>query len=723
MTDHSLTIGRSAFPAPERLDAEPAPPAERDAFWVELREAAASIGRRRLHIAVGILMCLWAAFLAIALLPSAYLGTAQVLLDPRALKVTDSEVVPPSGSAEMNDAIVETQLRLLTSEGVLAGVVESLGLDRDPDYAARDGLRAKLKAAFGLGDAKVVAADPIGAAAAVLGRQLTVQRQGKSFAVTVSVRAGEPVKAARIASAVVRVFLADLDRRRRAVVTQARDAMTATLTGQRERLARAEEAVERYKRSVGIVDADGRVLNTARLAELSSQLLAARAATRSLAARLQQLESLGRAGAADRGSDVVESQLLTTLKASRAETMRQQENLRTTLGSRHPQVLEIDAQVRSLNRAITAEIGRLVAAAQSDYKSAVAREQSLGRDVARTETETATTNGALVELRQLEREAGAQRIVYEKFLERERELRELENAGLTNASILTDAKPSSDPVGVKPILLLAAALGLGLFGGCGIAIASDRLNGRVFSAERLVARTGLEVVGTLPIARTRPGPHQPLVSLLGPGRSSPASRTLYSISDGLDAVATGAPLTLLVVSPAASQARRTVATNLALAEATRGRRALLVHADPEPGEAWLVPEAGIVSCSVDGSPAFSAVAAGEDMIRRLADDGALRAIGMFDRIVVDASGGMEELGLRRLADAATAILVVVESGRTTYAELGGLEMSLARNARKVVGALMVEPGRDAAVPARTEVAALPEKTWISTVAPLRTGHA
>ena len=109
MTDHSLTIGRSAFPAPERLDAEPAPPAERDAFWVELREAAASIGRRRLHIAVGILMCLWAAFLAIALLPSAYLGTAQVLLDPRALKVTDSEVVPPSGSAEMNDAIVETQ--------------------------------------------------------------------------------------------------------------------------------------------------------------------------------------------------------------------------------------------------------------------------------------------------------------------------------------------------------------------------------------------------------------------------------------------------------------------------------------------------------------------------------------------------------------------------------------------------------------------------------------
>ena len=682
---------------------------EWDAFRLEAREAVASIRRHALAIGWVVLACLAVAVAVIALRPATYLGTTQVVLDPRGLNVSSNEIVPSPPSADVNDAIIETQVRFLTSDEVLRRVVRTLALQDDAEFSARPGLAARLLAPLGLAP-ETRRADPVAVAATILGKQTTFLREGKSFVVNLSVKAASPDRAAQIATTIGQTFVADVERRRREIVARARDAMGATLKGQSERVVAAEEAVERYKRAISVVDSDGRSLNTVRLVEMNSQLLAARAATRTLSARLAQLEARRAPGSPDGpGTDALDSQVLNQLKITLAEATRQQENQRATLGPRHPAALESEAQIRSLKAALARETARLLATARGDLVGAQARERSLEREVARIEAETARTNGALVALRQLEREALAQRSVYEKSLGRERELLEQESVGTTNASIVSAAKPDRDAVGLKPgLLLLAAALLGGLIGAAG-AVLFDRRGGRLFSPARLTARTGLPVVGVLPLAKPSFGASPSIVSVLAPGAGSATARALYRLADTLDAIAADRPARLLVIAASDGPVCTIVASNLVLAQASRGRRALLVDGDARSGRlTWLIPRdprARVVSCAVEGFPPFNATAAGE----RMAADPIPGQAEHYDCVVIDGGAARDEVRLRQLASAATAIVLVAESGVVTAARIEELQDALMSSADKLVGVLLVVPGDDAAVPAATRARPVPQR--------------
>ncbi len=693
-----------------RAAARPVDLDEWDAFRLEAREALASIRRHALAIGWAVLAFVAMAVGTIALRPAAYLGSAQILLDPRGLNVVSNEIVPSPPSADVNDAIIETQVRFLTSDEVLRRVVRMLALQDDPEFSARPGLAGRLLAAVGLAPESRRAPDPIAVAAAILGKQTTFLREGKSFVVNLSVRAASPDRAAQIATAIGQTFVSDVERRRREIVVRARDAMGAALKGQSERVVAAEDAVERYKRSISVVDSDGRSLNTARLVELNSQLLAARGATRTLAARMAQLDARRAPGSSDApGSDALDSQVLSQLKISLAEITRQQENLRATLGPRHPAAVESEAQVRSLKAALARETARLLASARADLAGAQNRERSLEREVARIEAETTRTNGALVPLRQLEREALAQRSVYEKSLGRERELLEQESVGTTNASVVSAAKPNPDAVGLKPGLLLAAAALVGGLVGAAGSVLFDRRGGRLFSPERLTARTGLPVIGVLPLAKPSFGANPSIVSVLAPGGGTATARALYRVADALDEIVADRPARLLVIAAADGPVCTIVASNLVLAQAGRGRRALLVDGDVRSGRlTWLIPRsprARVVSCAVEGFPPFNATSAGE----RMAADPIPDQADGYDCVVIDGGAARDEVRLRQLASAATAIVLVAESGIVTAARVAELQDALMSSADKLVGVLLVVPGDDAAIPAATRARPLPQR--------------
>ncbi len=313
---------------------------EWDAFRLEIREALASVRRHAFGIGIAVLAAIALALPVLVLRSPTYVGTVQVLLDPRGLNVVSNEIVPQPPSADVNDAVIETQSRFLRYDAVLREVVRTLHLTEDPAYAPQPGLGSRIKGVIGLGTAP--AADPVDVATRILGKATTFQRDGKSFVVSLSVRANDPEKAARIATAMGQAFVDDIEHRRRDVVVRARDAVGATLKQQSAHVIAAEQAVESYKREIGVVDQDGRALNTAKMTELNSQLLVARAQTRALAAKIATFDATGPAGA--EGTDAVESTALSQMRVNLAEVLRQQENLRATLGPRHPAAVEVDAQ-------------------------------------------------------------------------------------------------------------------------------------------------------------------------------------------------------------------------------------------------------------------------------------------------------------------------------------------------------------------------------------------
>ena len=697
-----MTAGR-ATSRTERADVTVT---ERDEFFFELRELAALVRRRKVWIVAAMAVCAGLALLAIAFHQPVYTSTAQVMLDPRGLNVVGDQVIPQSPSSDVNDAVIDTETRLLTSDSVLEAVVESCGLADDPGFVGRPGLASRLAGDLGLrGSSERGGEALVAMAVSELRKRLTIQRDGKSFIVNITVRADEPGKAAKIAKATVTAFFQELVTQKREVVSQAQGAMGSTLEGQRNRLAEAETAVERYKASAGILDSDGHLLNTARVTELNSQRMVAHNTTAALAARLEQLETLKRSPSQPQPFD---SPLLTQLRTNRAEAARQQANLLATLGPRHPQVREVDAQVQSLNRAVLQEVERLYATAKSDYAAAAARERALDQDRQKLEGQINTTNAALVGLRELEREAEAQRSVYEKFMGRERELREQETISAVNATVLADPTPSPIPVGLKPSLLLAASLILGALLGTAGAWIFERMTGRVYSAGRLGAGTRLEVLGPLPMAIPAGSNRAVVACALARGRGTATSRAIYRVADGLDRGGDRVARSLLVLSVSAGAAGTIVASSVVLAEARLGRSTLLVETAANDDAFHILSRAGlevggVATCSVEGFPSFSVARLAESVSPAVRDNLRQAWCSTFERIVVCVGADTDETTVRGLADGTDAIVVVVQDGVSRFSELNDLRELLGDNQSKVFGTLFVARGADA-------IAELPRRT-------------
>lgn len=687
-------------------------PDEWDMFRLEIREALASLRRHAVGITVCVIGAMILAAPVVVLRTPNYIGTAQVLLDPRGLNVVSNEIVPQPPSADVNDAVIETQSRFLHFDAVLQEVVQRLHLTEDPAYIAKPGLGARIKGLLGL-PVSAPAVDPVDVATKILGKQTTFQREGKSFVVNLSVRANDPVKAARIATAIGQAFVDDTERRRREIVVRARDAISATLKGQSEHVIAAEQAVEKYKRDIGVVDQDGRTVNSARITDLNAQLLAARAQTRAVAARVAALDARGTSSAGGAAPDTIESSTLSQLRVNLAEVIRQQDNLRTTLGPRHPAAMEVDSQVRSLRAAISRETGRLQASLRNDLVTARNREEAIARDLAKAEADTTRTNTALVTLRQLEREALAQRTVYEKTLNRERELLEQETVGTSNVALVGASKPDPQSADLQPALVVAAAGLLGLLVAAAAAVLFDRRGGRLHSAERLTARTGIPVLGVLPLSRKRLREATETVAVLAGSRASSSARILTRLADYLDEAAEHGQVRLLIVSASDGPISTIIAQNLVLAQAARGRRALLVDGDARSGRlTWMIPrdpQSGVVSCTVEGYPPFCATAASE---RANADTTLEREEG-YDCVVIDGGEGQDETRLRRSASTATAIVLVAESGVATSERIEELRAALLSSADKIAGALFVVKGADPVVPAPARSRPLPQRFVLS----------
>jgi uncharacterized protein involved in exopolysaccharide biosynthesis len=248
----------------------------------------------------------------------------------------------------------------------------------------------------------------------------------------------------------------------------------------RERVRRAEEQVETYKREHSIVGgAQGRLVDEQQLTELNNQLTLAKGRTAEAKARYDQILRLQRSGI-DPGStsEAVQSQTIGRLRELYATAARQEANLSAELGPRHPWVVDARAQTRNARQQITDELTRVTEATRTDYERSLVNENSLASSLDALKRRSMDTSLAFVKLRELERESEASRAVYEAFLVRTRQMREQERLDTTNVRILSDAQPPADRAWPpRRLVMLLAGLIAGFVGGAGLAYLLDLLRG------------------------------------------------------------------------------------------------------------------------------------------------------------------------------------------------------------------------------------------------------
>ena len=410
------------------------------------------------------------AVLFVLVVPHRYTAVTQILIDPTDLRAVGNDLTQANQANDAAVLQVESQVRVLTSDSVLRRAIDAESIDHDPEFVDQPSALRGLTAAFGFGGAGD--ADTTLTALNALKRSVQVKRAERTYVVDVSVNSRDPAKAARIANAIAQAYLAEQTDVRSDAARQVSQSLSARLNELKDRVREAEDRVETFKARNNILGASGQLINEQQLSELNKQLGVARARTAAAKARLDQVEHLQVSKEEIGGfTEAVQSQTVTALRSQYAEIMRREAEQMTSLGERHPAVIEIEAQAGRLRRMIEDEVHRIALSARSEYEGARANEEALAGNLETLKHTAVTTNEAMVTLREIERDVQASRAVYESFLVRARETGEQEQLDTKNIRVISRADvPQRRSFPPSNLLLAVGALFLGVAAGSGIVI-------------------------------------------------------------------------------------------------------------------------------------------------------------------------------------------------------------------------------------------------------------
>ena len=592
---------------------------------------------------------------------------------------------------------------------MLRRVINAELLNRDPEFVGQSSW---------LGGARY--GDDLLAALNALKRAVQVKRAERTYVVDVSVTSRDPAKAARIANAIAQAYLAEQTDVRSDAARQISQSLSARLTELKDRVRQAEDRVETYKAHNNILGASGQLVNEQQLSELNNQLGMARARTAAAKARLDQIEHV-RIPKEEIGAfpEAVQSQTITALRTQYAEIMRREAEQMTSLGARHPAVIEIQAQAERLRHMIEDEVHRIALSARSEYESARANEAALAANLERLKGNAVTTNEAMVTLRELERDVAASRAVYELFLVRARETGEQERLDTKNIRVISRADPplrrSFPP---SNTLLAVGALLIGVCAGTGIVMMRTAADGsaprprRAAEGSTLLGRLARTMSGLSPAGAVPPSipilarlPHADTSFALSAAQD-PRSRFAREIGQVLEAIRASQGMhdnpSILVV--AADDEDDVVSGALTLAAAAAMKeRVLLIDTDLDRRTLAAIDadrnEGGLIDVAIGrrklsevtfrdretGIHVTSFVAPNSRRDRRIIEADIERAFDQtkrFDMVIVAALGFGSDPGMRLFADLVDHIVLVAAADRQDPSALEQFAQQLGPVAQK-----------------------------------------
>ncbi|MEP3995437.1 MAG: GumC family protein [Rhizobiaceae bacterium] len=400
-------------------------------------------------------------------LPNKYQSIAEILIEPRGLKVLNNSVSPNGLNSEATVAYAESQVRIINSSSVIDPVIDELKLMDDPEFTEGSSAGFPFNLVTDLFNGGRTATDDWSAAKSYLFDNLYVRRVSQTFTIEIGVSTTDPAKSARIANALARAYMADESGARSSVARSASQDLTARLDELRQQVRSNEENVERYKAANGLVDANGRLVSEVQLSRLNEQMVLAKvqAGDARTRAKLAAEADLGDVISGSLPAEL-NNQTVSQLRLDYSRANARLEKLAAKLGQRHPDRIAAASERRSVLNAISQEMKRVVQTAQENYKRAKARQDDLASQVNQMKAAAVNDSAAKVKLRELNRQVEASRQIYESFLLRSRETGEQENIRSSSARLISEAVPDSDKVGPKRKVLVAtgaiAGTGVGM---------------------------------------------------------------------------------------------------------------------------------------------------------------------------------------------------------------------------------------------------------------------
>lgn len=431
------------------------------------------------------------------LLPKKYVAAVSLLVDRK-----DD---PNAASARHQGGYMQTQVDILTSRRVAGQVVRDLKLAQLP--AMREAFAEE--------------ADFPGTIEEWLTEKLLERVKvdaSQSSVLQVTFSATDPRFAADVANAFAAAY-ADVTLR----VEPMREAAVwfeEQLKDLRKLLEQKQAKVAAYHQEKGLIASDERVdVESARLSELSTQLVQAQSASFDSATRRRQAaDLLGKGISPETLPEILAQPFLQQIKVELMRSETQLSELASRLGPNHPQYQSARTQHAALRAKLDGEMRKVIGGLENGDRQSHAREEELAKALAAQRAKVMRLKEWRSELAVLTRELESAQKAYDTALQRAVVTNVDSRARQANVSLLTEATPPLKAARPKLGLNIALSVVIGILLGLTAVYFLEIADRRVRSRGDLEVELNAPLLVVLDDLRSKAPPR-----LLGPGiRPMPA---------------------------------------------------------------------------------------------------------------------------------------------------------------------------------------------------------
>jgi len=547
-------------------------------FWRRLRRRKKTIGA---SITAG--LCL--GLLTLTLLTPTFKSEALVSID------LPLEAPRGAGGQQANvrqdDSLVADQVQVITSRDVVGQVVDSLNLTEHGSYAVtRNKLGSRMRSVFPFFPGEAATVSETRKRQIViekLQKQINVVGRSGSRILEISAVAEDPVLAATIANTLVETY----DSTRRTYVVdrlRARAEDFSLRAAQfRQELITAERKLEDFRNSADLSSKGAPAFAARELQDLNQKLINARIGRIEANSRLAAFRDADGGVDAAALPEALDSRLVQRLREVEANINSRIIQLQTVFHDDAPQLDDAKAELNAVQTKIDIELKRITDALVGKARIASKIERDL---IERYNTAAAKlSNKAIpsIQLAELEREATAQRALFETYLTRASEYNALLDASAPDfrIRIISSALPGIDPVSPKASLIIFLALFLSGIIGIVLALVVDYLDPRIWDSSDAEKTLGMPVFGELPeLGSARTNKLQSTASLSSEVNTK-FSRTLRDLTANFLSKNQGRDdgRVVMVTSPNGGDGKTFLSANLAQNISRAGKRVIVIDAD------------------------------------------------------------------------------------------------------------------------------------------------
>jgi polysaccharide biosynthesis transport protein len=589
--------------------------------------------RKRLWLVAGVMIL-------VTMLATIYMAQQPDIFEARARVQVDLENnaallgKTPYFIGTPNDPVYfNTQLQILTSQGLLRRVAKTLDLEHNPDFFKGQnkkvsswqailrmiGLKGnekndsapQPKDELTLATAAQPAPDDLNEAkklapfvGSILGglRVEPVRETRGGFnketrLIDLSFQHRDPVVAAKVINTIARTFVDQNLEKKSKSSENTGEFLQTRIAELQSKIREDEEKLVNYAKTHQILSLDDKQ-NTVveRLAGLNKQLLEAENERKTAEAAYNAAKAPGAATAlvdADEKRIAELESKLADLRRQRAQLLVEDTEEAPEVKDVQQQIAEVDKQLKDLRGH---KSSTLVTNLETHYRQALAKEESLRKAFDQQRAQTLTQNEAAITYHIIQQEIDTNKGLLTNLLQRSKENDVTKASDANNISVVDYAVSPDGPIGPQRgrTVMMAMMLSLGL--GVGLALFLEYLDDTVHSTdevERLLHLPALAVIPSVaPAARRRalasPGALQkrnghpsgnPELLMNVDGRSPLAESYRHLRTSVLLSTAGRAPKALLVTSSLPGEGKTTTAVNTAISLAQTGASVCIVDAD------------------------------------------------------------------------------------------------------------------------------------------------